>query len=108
MSSTDAAGLREAIRSEVSAIKPLDDTEGLHQADALAWIGSGAGLFRTTKPATPPKHLVSYFAVVDDGHILLVAHRSAGLWLANTRGQRSSVSCRRSSPSPHRTRSGRH
>ncbi len=81
MSSTDAAGLREAIRSEVSVIKPLDDTEGVHQADALAWIGSGAGLFRTTKPATPPKHLVSYFAVVDDGHILLVDHRSAGLWL---------------------------
>jgi 8-oxo-dGTP pyrophosphatase MutT (NUDIX family) len=26
-------------------------------------------------------HLVSYFAVIDDGHILLVDHRNARLWL---------------------------
>lgn len=26
-------------------------------------------------------HLVSYFAVIDDGHVLLVDHRNARLWL---------------------------
>jgi 8-oxo-dGTP pyrophosphatase MutT (NUDIX family) len=29
----------------------------------------------------PPKHLVSYFAVVDEDHILLVDHKNARLWL---------------------------
>lgn len=73
--------LRDRIRAEVEAIEPLDALEREHQADVLAWIDSGAELFRTAKPATPPKHLVSYFAVVDDGHILLVDHRNAQLWL---------------------------
>ena len=49
--------------------------------DALAWIDSGAPLFRTAKPATPPKHLVSYFPVVDSDHILLVGHKNARMWL---------------------------
>jgi len=73
--------LRAAIRSEVSAIKPLDAVEDVHRADALAWIDSGVALCRTAKPATPPMHLVSYFAVIDDGHILLVDHKNAQLWL---------------------------
>ena len=47
----------------------------------MAWIDSGAPLCRTAKPATPPKHLVSYFAIVDGDHILLVDHKSAQLWL---------------------------
>ena len=42
---------------------------------------SGAPLFRVQKPATPPKHLVSYFAVIDTDRILLVDHRNAQLWL---------------------------
>jgi 8-oxo-dGTP pyrophosphatase MutT (NUDIX family) len=33
------------------------------------------------KPAIPPKHLVSYFAVVDVDHLLLVDHKNARLWL---------------------------
>lgn len=73
--------LREQIRAEVAAIEPLDALEREHRADTLAWIDSGAGLFRVAKPATPPKHLVSYFAVVDEGHILLVDHRNAQRWL---------------------------
>jgi 8-oxo-dGTP pyrophosphatase MutT (NUDIX family) len=44
-------------------------------------VESGAPLFRTAKPATPPKHLVSYFAVVDGEYILLVDHKNARLWL---------------------------
>ena len=35
------------------------------------------------KPDVPPKHLVSYFALVDErrGKLLLVDHKLAGLWL---------------------------
>jgi 8-oxo-dGTP pyrophosphatase MutT (NUDIX family) len=33
------------------------------------------------KPAAPPKHLVSYFVVVDGEHVLLVDHKNARLWL---------------------------
>jgi 8-oxo-dGTP pyrophosphatase MutT (NUDIX family) len=73
--------MRAAIRREVASIHPFDEMEELHRVDALAWIASGAPLFRTAKPATPPKHLVSYFAVVDGREILLVDHKSAQLWL---------------------------
>jgi 8-oxo-dGTP pyrophosphatase MutT (NUDIX family) len=73
--------IRAAIRDEVLAIHPLDALEASHRDDALAWIDSGAELCRLAKPATPPKHLVSYFAVVADEHILLVDHRLARLWL---------------------------
>ena len=49
----------------------------------LTWITSGAPLFRTAKPATPPQHLVSYFVLVDPAQekLLLVEHKNAGLWL---------------------------
>ena len=73
--------MRELIRSELEAIKPLDALEHGHLADALAWIDSGAEMFRVEKPATPPKHLVSYFVVVDADWMLLVDHKNARLWL---------------------------
>ncbi|CAN7712679.1 NUDIX hydrolase [Duganella sp. LjRoot269] len=73
--------MRHKIREELSAIVPLDDLERCQIADALEWIDSGAELYRLVKPATPPKHLVSYFVVVDGGHVLLVDHRNAQLWL---------------------------
>lgn len=73
--------MRAAIRSELEAISPLDALEVQHRSEALAWIDSGAPLFRTAKPATPPQHLVSYFAVVNGERILLVDHRNAQLWL---------------------------
>ena len=65
----------------MASILPLDGLERTHRSDALAWIDSGAPLCRTLKPATPPKHLVSYIAVVDGHDILLVDHKSAQLWL---------------------------
>ncbi|MBV8500976.1 MAG: NUDIX domain-containing protein [Paucibacter sp.] len=71
----------EHLRIELAAIEPLDEIEQAHLADALAWIASGAPLYRTAKPATPPKHLVAYFAVVHEDHILLVNHRNALKWL---------------------------
>ncbi|HEU4583180.1 MAG TPA: NUDIX domain-containing protein [Polyangiaceae bacterium] len=73
--------MRDVIRSELAAIVPLDDLEREHLADALHWVDSGAELFRVAKPATPPKHLVSYFVVVDADQVLLVDHRNAQLWL---------------------------
>ena len=73
--------MRQQIREELLAITPMDACEREHIADALAWIDSGAELCRLAKPATPPKHLVAYVAVVDGDHILLVDHRNAMLWL---------------------------
>jgi 8-oxo-dGTP diphosphatase len=73
--------MRDAIRREIASIQPLDALEASHQSEALAWIDSGVELCRLSKPATPPKHLVSYFAVIDDEYILLVDHRLAQLWL---------------------------
>jgi len=79
--SWSAADLRAAIRSEVESIDPLDALELQHRSEVLAWVDSGAPLFRTARPATPPQHLVSYFAVVDEENILLVDHKNAQLWL---------------------------
>ena len=73
--------MRQQIHSEIEFIVPLDALEAKHRTDALAWVESGADLCRVTKPATPPKHLVSYFAVVDGENILLVDHKNAQLWL---------------------------
>jgi 8-oxo-dGTP diphosphatase len=76
-----ANNMRTAIREEISAIEPFDALERAHREDALAWIDSGVELCRTQKPATPPKHLVSYFVLVDQDHVLLVDHKNARLWL---------------------------
>ena len=73
--------VRDGIRAEIAAINPFDDQERDTQQDVLAWVDSGAELCRLQKPATPPKHLISYFVVVDDDHVLLVDHINAGLWL---------------------------
>lgn len=76
-----AESMRSAIREEVACIEPFDALEYAHRMDALAWIDSGVELCRTQKPATPPKHLVSYFVLVDHDHVLLVDHKNAQLWL---------------------------
>jgi len=70
-----------SIRAELAAITPLDALEREHLADAAAWVESGAERCRTAKPATPPKHLVSYFVVASDTQVLLVDHKNAQLWL---------------------------
>ena len=73
--------VRESIRGEVASIEPLDELERRSIADVSAWIDSGVELCRIRKPDVPPKHLISYFAVIDDDHILLVDHINAELWL---------------------------
>ncbi len=73
--------MKEQIKQEVKAITPLDSLEHETITDVLAWIDSGIGLCRLEKPATPDKHLVSYFVLVDGDFILLVDHINAQLWL---------------------------
>ena len=67
----------------VSAIAPGDELEVRHRAATLAWLRATDDVFRRVRPATPPQHLVSYVVPTDpdDGSVLLVAHRNAGLWL---------------------------
>lgn len=75
--------LRAQLMQVLGGIEPWDDQEQTHLAATAEWITGGAPLYRTLKPATPAKHLVSYFVVLDETReeLLLVAHRKAGLWL---------------------------
>lgn len=75
--------MRDVVTALVRSIRPCDEIEERHRLETLAWIASGAPLFRLRSPATPPRHLVSYFALVDPTarRVLLVDHRKAGLWL---------------------------
>jgi 8-oxo-dGTP diphosphatase len=67
----------------ITALTPADDLEAEHRASTLAWLASTNDVYRRVKPATPPKHLVSYVVPTDPstGDVLLVDHRNARLWL---------------------------
>lgn len=67
----------------MAGVRPWDAEEDVHLATASEWVRSGAPLYRQRKPDVPNMHLVSYFVLLDEVHhrLLLVAHRSAGLWL---------------------------
>ncbi|SCG47207.1 NUDIX hydrolase [Micromonospora halophytica] len=71
------------IRALVESITPLDGLEAAHRARCLDWLAGTDDIFRRAKPRTPPTHLVAYFLLRDaeDGSVLLVDHRNAGLWL---------------------------
>ena len=73
----------DAVRTLVSGIVPTDRTERAHRRDALAWLDSTRDIYRRAKPATPPKHLVSYAVLLDprDASLFLVDHVLAGLCL---------------------------
>lgn len=75
--------MQQAILDALHSIRPFDAIEQQHKNDALAWVRSGAPLFRISKPDNPPKHLVSYFVLYDPHatKILLVDHVTARLWL---------------------------
>ena len=75
--------IRNEILKLVEDIKPYDAEEVEHVLDAIAWIESGAEIFRIAKPDVPPKHLVSYFLLVDvkKRKVLLLDHVKSGLWL---------------------------
>lgn len=67
----------------VKGLEAFDSPEEAHINDTIAWIESGAPIFRITKPDTPDKHLVAYFVLFDERNakILLTDHRKSGLWL---------------------------
>lgn len=75
--------MRKIVRDAIVEIQPCDEIESTHINNALQWIDSGEEIFRLEKPATPPKHLVSYFVVTDPdkSKLLLVDHIQAELWL---------------------------
>ena len=75
----DDRSTTRALHKTVDRIDPLDELEDAHKADVLTWITSGNPIYRTAKPATPPKHLVSYCVLVDPQRrsVLLVDHRDA-------------------------------
>ncbi len=73
--------MRSEIRSEIASIVPGDAAEAETRREVLEWVDSGVELCRLEKPATPAKHLVSYFVLVDGDHVLLVDHINAMLWL---------------------------
>jgi len=75
--------LRTVISGLVAGVRPVDEREAADQAGILTWIASGDQLFRILPPATPPQHLVSYFALVDPARhlVLLGDHVKSGLWL---------------------------
>jgi 8-oxo-dGTP diphosphatase len=66
-----------------SRVTPHDKQEELHRAEILAWVRSGAPLFRTEPPATPPRHLAVYVVLLDEAarRVMLVDHLKAGCWL---------------------------
>lgn len=74
---------RVIVRDRVAAVSPFDAKEAGDQEDILKWIASGAPLFRTERPAIPPRHLAVYAALVDEFNhsIMLVDHLKARLWL---------------------------
>ncbi len=75
--------MRNLIKQLILSIKPYDDLESEQIIDILKWIDGGEEIFRIQKPAIPPKHLVSYFVIIDPAmrKILLMDHIKACLWL---------------------------
>ena len=80
---TKLAETKSAIRGDIASITLYDRLEKEQIADALAWIDSGANIFRIEAPDKPPKHLVAYFVLIDPEHqsMLLGDHIKAQLWL---------------------------
>ncbi len=75
--------MRTTISKLVEKIEPFDTLEQQHINDVLRWINSGSEIFRLEKPATPPKHLVVYFVLIDPSthELLLADHKRSRLWL---------------------------
>jgi 8-oxo-dGTP pyrophosphatase MutT (NUDIX family) len=75
--------IRAVIAELAEAIEPFDERERRDRAQFVAWCHSGAALFRTLPPATPPQHLAVYFVLLDAERrsVMLVEHRKAGLRL---------------------------
>jgi 8-oxo-dGTP diphosphatase len=77
------AGPRAIARNRVLAVRPSDEKEAADQAEILRWVNSGAPLYRTAGPDSPPEHLCVYFALIDDASrsVLVIHHVKAQMWL---------------------------
>ncbi|UGT61619.1 NUDIX hydrolase [Nocardia asteroides] len=75
--------MTEAVAALISSIDPADDLERAHLHEAAAWVARTPDIYRRVKPATPPRHLVSYVVVTtpERDAVFLVDHRKAGMWL---------------------------
>lgn len=75
--------MRATITHIVQNLSPFDNEEKRDRTDVLEWIASGQEIFHLEKPATPPKHLVSYGTVIDPQNrlILLGEHNKSQLKL---------------------------
>lgn len=75
--------IRKEILADLATILPVDLLEKEHLNFVKAWITSEAEIFRIAKPDHPNIHLVSYCIFIDPhtNEILLVDHKTAGLWL---------------------------
>jgi 8-oxo-dGTP diphosphatase len=75
--------IKTQIQDDIRLIQPSDTIEAAHITNALHWIDTAPNIFRIAKPDKPPKHLVSYFVLIDPDHnsVLLGDHIKAQLWL---------------------------
>ena len=83
------------IADPTSRVSPLDAREQQDQADILRWVQSGAPLFRTALPTTPPQHLAVYFALFDAANqaLMLVDHVKAAARPSSTSARGTSSVC---------------
>lgn len=79
----ESSPINQTIDDIILSIDAHDELEQQHIDETQKWIRSGTPMFRIEKPATPPKHLVSYFVLIDEKarKLLLVDHKKAQLWL---------------------------
>lgn len=71
------------VRAAVTDLVPIDAIAASHRDEVLAWIDRDGPLWRLSRPAVPPEHLVAYAVLVDPvgPAVLLGEHRLAGRWL---------------------------
>lgn len=74
---------RKELQTLIETIDPLDAKEIFDRQDTIEWVKGKQPLFRIQKPDVPPKHLVSYFAIIDPktNKMLLQDHLLAKLWV---------------------------
>lgn len=74
---------RTSLSEIVEHISPWDAQEQADKVAVLAWIESGAQLYRLQPPDVPMQHLASYVVVIDHARqlVLLLDHIKANLWV---------------------------
>jgi len=75
--------MRKSIIDSIQRIRPFDLEEEANINETIAWIKSGAPIFRVQKPNNPSKHLVVVYLIYDSiaKKFLLLKHKKAQQWL---------------------------